>query len=271
MNNILYRPQKTSYLAIFFIAIYCLLATFFAGLASENIALSATFNGLKLPIREPLNLLIVFLFFYLFPRFFGKFEFSEINWGRPYASLIGILVPLLLIIIVWGIFYFTGSLIIDSISLSPNIISFPIILSLVFVLIHGAAEQLLINKIGQEVFAQKFGVWGGILAAGIMFAALQALQGYDSPIYIINSLIFGALLGILAQVFGLMAAAIAHGVWTWAEIIVLPQILQYHLVPNFISGGGQDSYSSPIFAIVALALCFALGVLINLNYRQNHD
>lgn len=252
-------------------AIYVVLATYFAGLASTNIAYGLAFNGIAIPVREPLNFALVLAFYWLFMKYQPNLINIPMPLGGLSAILFGVGSTVILLSATWFGFWQIGALS----NITPRIFdqqtTIGVLFGFVFVFIHGLSEQWLFQKIGQQFFTQFYGKWVGILSAGIMFAILQALQGYVEPIYIINSVAFGALMAILAAKFGLLAAAAAHGFWTWAEVIFLPAAYDFKLKASLFSGQGQDSYSSLIFTLVVVVLCLILGFAKNFNYKTQHD
>ncbi|KAF0117505.1 MAG: hypothetical protein FD163_1510 [Hyphomonadaceae bacterium] len=264
-------PKLKQIIALVSSAIYVVAATYFAGLASTNIAYGLAFKGIAIPVREPLNIGIVLAFYWLFLKYQRNLVNNPMPIGGLKAVFFGVGTTIILLSATWFGLWQIRALTNFTPSPIDQQAAIGVIFGFVFVFIHGLSEQWLLQKIGQQLFAQFYGKWVGILSAGAMFAILQALQGYATPIYIVNSVVFGVLMAIMAAKFGILAAAAAHGFWTWAEVIYLPAAFDFHLSAGLFSGQRQDSYSSLIFTLVAAALCLILGFAKNFNYKTKHD
>lgn len=265
------RPKLKQISAHGFVAVYVVLATFLAGLASTNIAYGFAFDGLKIPLREPLNLGIVLVFYWLFLKYQPNAIITQMSIGGFWSACFGIGATIVLLLAVWLIFWQTGVLANIAARTIDGQTALSIAVGFIFVFIHGLSEQWLIQKIGQQLLANTYGIWAGLIGAGAMFAILQALQGYNAPIYMLNSFAFGVFMAILAHKFGLLAAAAAHGFWTWGEVIYLPTAFTFQFRPAVFVGYGPDSYGSIVFTIVTTLLCLILGIATNINYKPNND
>jgi|GEM_PF-5086545 membrane protease YdiL (CAAX protease family) len=266
------KPANTkSILALLLLAAYVVLAAYFAGIISTSIAYSLTFLGVIIPIREPINLGLVFVFYWLILKYKPDLVQSKMPIGGGWGVMFGIATTLVLLAIVWLFLFLLGILRIIDLRVMDTQATIGIFTGLLFVFLHGLSEQWLIQKLGQQIFTSHFGKWVGVICAGIMFAALQALQGYSEPIYVVNSLVFGVFMAILALRFGVIAAASAHCIWTWTEVVLLPALFDFEFRQGTATVHGLDSYGSPIFTIVVVILCLILGFVSNMFYNPNDD
>ena len=263
-------------------AIFALLATFLAGIVSSDISATLIRWGLNLPLREPINLAIIIGFYLLWLKLakkpFGNGEFNgPIKFGNLKSFIIGAVVCALILGLSWGSLLVTNH--IES-SAKPKeignaLLVISLIYSLFFVLLHGLAEQFLLGVIAQNYAIGKLGYFGGIIIGATLFLLLQTLQGYQTIGLMLSSFAIGLVLAILAQKYGVLAAASLHGFWTWFEVSVLPQFFAIKLKSNIFAAGGTDTYGSMAFTIisfiVALVLYWGLGVSKTLLYKSNND
>jgi hypothetical protein len=143
-------------------------------------------------------------------------------------------------------------------------------------LAHGLAEQVLLQSVAQRsVFCgSQPGRWRLLVSAGIAgagLAAVQGLQGYASPIELANALLFGMLLGIIALgPGGILAAGFAHGLWTWAERLIIGDLLGAEVIttdpPTYLAGPGPDTYTSEVFSLCLIA-AIALAAMLLLRSK----
>lgn len=242
--------------------------------------MSAVFAGLSLPIREPLNLALIGIFYFVWQKASKPTVSANlgrvIGFGNIFSMLGGFAAQAMLLIVSWSIAYIGRQIELGPMPLHEGQdIMFNLLFGLVVVLLHAIAEQLLIQKIANEVALVEINPLFGVIISALLFMALQGLQGYANFGFLLSSFCFGLVLGSLAQRFGLFAAAGAHAIWTWAETIAIPQFYNVKMKDNIWSGGGDDTYGSLIFAFVCLSafavLRLKLGVQQSLNYKQSND
>lgn len=213
-------------------------------------------------LREPLNVALALLFLALWKRWQPAASYSAPKWGHvgiglPLGLLVGMALPALAL---WGL----SQLELATFK-APQIEAVALLVPFIFLIAHGFAEEALVRVIGQRSGHYAFGALGGIGVSALCFCALQALQGYVSPVHILNSALFGACLGFLALGRGGIWAAIgAHAGWSWLETALLGQVGQIVKAPSWLAGAGADSYGSPIFSWVLIA---ALGLQLSLHLR----
>jgi hypothetical protein len=141
-------------------------------------------------------------------------------------------------------------------------------------LAHGLAEQVLLQVIAQRAVMagavpgalSPVRQLAGAMLAGICLAGVQALQGYASPIELLNSFLLGTLLGVVALGSGgILAAGIAHGLWTWAERLVIGDIVGAQVIatdpPTYLAGPGPDTYTSEAFSL-CLVVAITLAIIL---------
>lgn len=263
-------------------AVFALAATFIAGAASSDLAIGLVQMGLNLPLREPLNFAIVFGFFLLWQRLSPK---TEVNFCQSKAIIYGDLKSLLLGALAIAFVLGASWLILILLNQVANFgkldtkfelaLALGLVFSLSFILIHGLAEQFLLAFVAQETATQKYGTLFGILIVAFVFCTLQYLQGYRSIGYILSSIGFGLLIGVLSKRFGMIAAASLHGFWTWIETVLIPTFYKTSFKENLFAGGTADTYQSLAFAIVctlvAICLYFWLGLSKSFNYKAIDD
>lgn len=231
--------------------IYSIIATYCAGELSEQIARFLVINGLGFPIREQLNILMVVFFYYIYIKFYEPPK-NTIKFGNLSGFFISIITILLILLISWSFMIFSWQIKDFKLNISSNIDPIAIAASIIFMIMHGFAEQFLIQKLAQQNFDAMFGRNAGILAAGFAFASLQTWQGYSDIIYIINSFMIGVLMAMFAIKFGIMAAATMHGLWTFFETQLLPLFFSYNIINKPFLNIGTDSYGSLFFGVICL-------------------
>jgi membrane protease YdiL (CAAX protease family) len=232
----------------------CIFA-YFAGSASSSIAQTLVQFGGPNYLREPLNAGIALLCLMMWQKWRPAARYSSPKWGHvsiglPVGMLVGIALPALAL---WFLAS-TGNANIVGPTINPIALGVPVI----FLIVHGFAEESLVRGIAQREGHSFFGALIGIGLAAICFCALQALQGYYGLWHLINSALFGACLGFLALGPGGIWTAIgAHAGWSWLEIAVLGQAGQITKSNAWLAGTGPDSYGSPAFSLVLITFLSA--------------
>jgi membrane protease YdiL (CAAX protease family) len=233
-----------------------------AGTLSTSLANWLVQSGGPLFMREPLNVALAILFLALWKKWQPGAAYSPPKWGQvaiglPLGLLVGSALPALALWIMYGLGVATIK--------GPQIEPIALLVPFIFLIAHGFAEEAIVRSISQRAAHYAFGGLAGIVIAGLCFCALQAMQGYLGPTYLLNSFLFGASLGFLALGRGGIWAAIgAHAGWSWLETAVLGQAGQIVKTQSWLSGGGADSYGSPVFSFVLL---IALGLQLSLHLR----
>ncbi len=247
------------------IAIVCVLS--FNGLANLVAEKLQSFWPF-LPLKEPIQLALTFLLFIGLSRYLN---FPKDN-RMPLGTIDSVCYSVILLIGLVGVSFLIlaafGLIMRDEMA---QFGIFEIMVGSLFMVMHGASEQLISQGI-VHVYARGFwGKYAGIAAAALCFALTQILQGYNAPILIINSLILGTLFAIIAARFGLMGAIFAHGAWTWFEVLVLGQVFGLELKPLPPLFIDSDSYGTIVLTFTASALCFLLLFFKQNDYKDAHD
>lgn len=243
-----------TYLAIATAAIAACACALLAGNVSEVLA-QVLLQRFGAPfLREPLNAGIALALLWGWQKWRPAGNYSPPKWGRVAIGLglggfIGAALPMsaLVIMSVLGVATLKGP------TVEPHILAIPVI----FVVIHGLAEESLIRGIAQREGHTYFGPLAGVCLAALSFAVLQGLQGYVGLVQICNSALFGGVLGFLALgPGGIWTAVGAHAGWTWLETTLLGGSGQIVKSSSWLAGMGHDSYGSPLFSIVLIiVLC----------------
>jgi membrane protease YdiL (CAAX protease family) len=203
-------------------------------------------------LREPLNLCIAVAALLVWQKWsaislYAKPKLGSVTPGIIGGLGLGLALPALALVIMVA----TGIAQFKLVGADAFALLFPI----PFLILHGFAEETMIRGVAQRMGQTLFGPGGGILLAALAFSGLQFLQGYDSLWHVINSFLFASALGALALCRGgLIAAAVAHAAWTWLETIALGTCFTFEKLGGFWAGSGPDSYGSPIFSVVIIAV-----------------
>jgi membrane protease YdiL (CAAX protease family) len=226
---------------------------YFAGNASQSLAMWAVLHQGPNFMREPINAAIALLIYLAWRKWRPIANYSEPKWGQIGVGLvlgfvIGIGLPGLALGAMAG--------------LNLAVIKPP---SFFVLIIHGLAEEILVRGVAQREGHTYFGPWGGVILAALCFCGLQVLQGYNGLFEIANSALFGAVLGLLALGRGGIWSAVgAHAGWSWLETAFLGEKGQIVKTSSWLAGQGPDSYGSPLFSLVLLGV---LGGQIFLQIR----
>ena len=256
------RHRLTPYLAVVAaLAAGCVFALF-AGSTSQTLAQMSVQAGGPNFMREPINAAIAVLLFLMWRRWRPSARFSSPKWGHiAFGLVMGLFIGIALPGLALWLLSVTKNAVITAPSINPIALGVPF----VFLILHGFAEESLIRGLAQREGHYRFGPLVGIGVAALCFCALQALQGYIGVWNVVNGVLFGACLGFLALGPGGIWAAIgAHAGWSWLEIAVLGQSGQIVKAKTWVAGSGPDSYGSPAFTCVLVAL---LGLQLALHYR----
>lgn len=221
-----------------------------------------------LPLKEPIQLSVTFLLFIGLSRFLALHNDNKMALGTIESVCLSVI---LTIFLVGASFVILASIGLIERQSVQNFGTFEIMIGSVFMIMHGASEELISQGIVHAYARGFWGKWAGIIAAALCFAITQTLQGYDAPILIINNLILGAFFAIIAMRFGLIAAIFAHGTWTWFEVLVLGQVLGLKLKPVPPLFIDTDSYGTIVLTFVGMLLCFSLLFFGQNRYKAKHD
>jgi membrane protease YdiL (CAAX protease family) len=226
---------------------------FFAGSASQSLAQSLVQMGGPSYLREPLNAGIAFLCLMMWQRWRPAARYSSPKWGHIAIGLgVGLLVGIALPALALSILTLTG----DAQLLAPKVHPVALAVPFIFLIVHGFAEESMIRGIAQREGHNSFGPLAGVGLAAICFCALQASQGYFGIWHLVNGILFGTCLGLLALgPGGIWTAVGAHAGWSWLEIAVLGQAGQITKTASWFAGSGPDSYGSPAFTLVLVIVC----------------
>jgi membrane protease YdiL (CAAX protease family) len=255
-------PNLRLFFAILTAALATIASALLAGNVSSAMAQVVTSKGGPDFVREPINVAIALALLWAWRNWRRGALYSPPAWGNVALGLaiglaVGILLPGIALAIMAGLRVATLS--------PPNVPPVVLAVPFVFLILHGLAEESLVRGITQREGHNLFGPIGGVVLAALSFAVLQALQGYHDIWNIINSALFGAVLGFLALgPGGIWAASGAHAGWTWLEVAVLGGDGQIVKTASWLAGSGRDSYGSPVFTLVLLVV---LGAQLSLHLR----
>ena len=238
------------------VMVYAWLAAYSAGEISHHLSFLIGESGGPDYFREPINLGLALLALWLWRGLSGDGAplaptLGSPTWGLGGGWIVGCVLPGLALVLMAalgaGIF-------------SPTRVQLlALILPIPFILIHALAEEVIIRGIAQRSAQRLYGPMAGIGLAALTFCILQATQGYGSVWHIVNSALFGAVLGFLALGRGgIWAAAAGHAGWTWLETSWIGDGVTFTKMPGFWAGFGPDSYGAPTFTVV---LMFTLGLI----------
>jgi membrane protease YdiL (CAAX protease family) len=261
----------TQNLRLFFALLTAALAACASALLAGNVSnavaqVAISYQG-PAYIREPINLAIALALLWAWRQWRRGALFSPPAWGNVAIGLsLGLVVGIILPGAALGVMALMGLASFKAPVVAPVVLAVPFI----FLILHGLAEESLVRGIAQREGHNLFGPLAGIGLAAMSFAALQMLQGYAAPWQIINSALFGAVLGFLALgPGGIWAASGAHAGWTWLEVAVLGADGQIVKTAHWLAGSGRDSYGSPIFTLVlVLMLCLQMSLHLRAQKRK---
>lgn len=256
-------PAKYHAIIYAIISIFCI---YIAGEASRIIAFFANDKGINFPIREFINLVIILLFAKIF--FARENELVTIKDFNLSAIIIGAFCASFIVFGSWAIALFTRTI---SIASKSNFANITLFFSFIILFIHGFCEEFIAQKFVRTKFVKTYGRLNGILLCALIFPIIQFLQGYRSPIFIIDSYLIGLVFTILANRFGYISAAAMHGIWTWLELVLFPEILTLKVNQNNIWFSQSDTYGSVSLLIICMVLIFALSLFDIFGYKNAHD
>jgi membrane protease YdiL (CAAX protease family) len=258
-------PKFRLFFAILTAGLAACASALLAGNVSSALAQIITSGGGPSFVREPINVVIALALLWAWQRWRAGSLYSPPKWGQVALGLgiglgIGIALPAIALAIMWA----SGVAVITAPTVAPVVLAVPFI----FLIVHGLAEESLIRGIAQREGHNLFGPLGGVALAAISFAALQTLQGFTGGWQIVNSALFGGVLGFLALgPGGIWAAVGAHAGWSWLEVAVLGEEGQIVKNSSWLAGTGRDSYGSPAFTLVLVTL-LVLQILLHLRAHR---
>lgn len=257
--------RRTDWPLLAFGCVYAVVVAFAIGQASGFIASESARVGGPERLREPVNVALALGAFWIWLRIAPKARTAKPGFGSPVHALadgltLGIALPAIAlgVLVMSGLAYFEP----ESAPLDPWIVA----AGFGFLCLHSFAEETLMRGVAQRAGEAAFnggvaGGWAGVLSGGVAFAALQILQGFPGPVFVLNGFLFGCVAGLLARgKGGILSATALHAAWAWLETIVLPRAGSFSVEPGFWGGGGPDSYGSGVFAVVLCAAIAALAV-----------
>jgi hypothetical protein len=254
--------QFKNFMSLFY-ALIAIITVVLCGKASDLIAMSLANMGTEFPIRDLINLGLILVIINLgFAKKKPIITISEINTDAIFS---GVSVGFLLVGIAWIIAILKNGVLIGYAPQDGNLL--PIFGGFFILLLHGFAEQFIIQKFVRQYLIKDFGIIGGTLITALCFPIIQALQGYYQPIYLINGIVIGLLFTLLANLYGAVAPSVAHSIWSWLELITIPQIYFFFVRPNNPFFSGNDTYGSYSIMISGGCLLFALLLLQIFSYK----
>jgi membrane protease YdiL (CAAX protease family) len=256
-------PNQILWLNISRAMIAAIVFAFIAGDVSMALASRLVQVGGPWFLREPLNVGLALLFLWLWKRWQPSASYSAPKWGHIGLGLamglvVGIILPTSALWLMVGL---------KAAAIKPPQIDYiALLVPFIFLIFHGFAEESILRTVAQRTGHHALGAIGGVAIAAVSFAILQGLQGYLGPFNIINSVLFGAVLGFLALgPGGIWSAVGAHAGWSWLETAALGQPGQIVKSRSLWAGTGPDSYGSPLFSAILIAV---LALQLALHLRQ---
>jgi membrane protease YdiL (CAAX protease family) len=228
---------------------------FAIGEVSRGLAMTAMSVAHVPVMREPIAVLLALGGLALWNRVAPADRHARPFWGHMgWGLLAGIGLGLALPGLALAIMQLAGA---AQISLPKPFVWTMLGLPALFLVLHGFAEEIMMRAIAQRAGHYWLGPLAGVVLAAFAFSALQWLQGYVDPTTLLNSWLFGLILGLVAlSRAGIWGTIAAHAAWSWLELVVLGQPGQIVKAASFWAGAGPDSYGSPVFTCVLLvALC----------------
>jgi hypothetical protein len=243
--------HRTSLPVVAAAVVIALLGTYAAGLASQTVATLAIQAGLFVPLRDAVCLGLVLAVLFLWHRS-GRLVRAP-TWGAPVPALLAACtVGLLPLALAWGGMALAGAVQTEPVATGALAAA---IAGLPFLLMHGLAEQTLVRRLAQGQVQARFGALAGIAVGAAVWTGVQWLQGYGGPLEVLNSFLLAVLLGLVARgPGGVIAAGLAQGLWTWAEVVLLKSGLGLTVLADEApwAGSGSDTYGSVIFTLALL-------------------
>lgn len=145
-----------------------------------------------------------------------------------------------------------------------------IVAILVLFAIQGSAEEAVTRGFVMQGVGAGWGVWAGLAVQAVIFAVLHGSNPGATPVALGNVAAFGIMLGLLVLWRGNLWAAIGfHGVWNWAQGMVLGydvsgmgfgrSILVQTVSPDAsaMMTGGKFGAEGSLVTLVALVLAIA--------------
>lgn len=251
-------PSPSTGRQVVLAALVALVGTVAAGLASAELAAWLVRAGVQVPLREPLNLVMVLGIGWLAYRWLGMPQLIRLGRFAP-GLMVGSGLALGILLAAWGLLIQTGA------AASPRWVgdtTSPLALALFalpWMVLHGMSEQYLVHRLAQDRAERWRGPWPGIIVAALVWTGVQAMQGYVAPVLLVNSFLLGCLFGYVARgPGGVLAAGLAHGLWSWLETVVWRSLWTWQLEPGLGAVRDQDSYGTWALTLVLLALLLAL-------------
>ncbi len=91
-------------------------------------------------------------------------------------------------------------------------------LAVILVALQTGAEEVFFRGWLQPILCARWGVWAGLTATSVLFAAAHMLRAHWSPVAGLNLVLAGLVFGLLAlRTGGLWAPFGAHFAWNWLE------------------------------------------------------
>jgi membrane protease YdiL (CAAX protease family) len=207
------------------------------------------------------------------------------------AALAGLIVALFTFAAVLLIALVGGNLVLEKALALPGATTLEGVLAgALLLLFQSSAEEWFFRGWLQPILATRLGVWQGLFAASILFAAAHAVLNVQSIMACVNVFLAGLLFGLLALRFGnLWAPIAAHWTWNWVEQSVvgltpnpgvdpLGSLFDLKLTGSPLAGAGLDELNGAgavtvvfIIVVAALALFPAKGATSSLHAHRRSD
>jgi membrane protease YdiL (CAAX protease family) len=249
------RPTFSAWVQVVRGAAYAVLLAWAVGEASMTLSTLLAESGGPPLMREPIALALALGAFATWRRFspgaaHGRPYQGDFGHGLLLGSALGLAVAAAALVLADATGWAQARWGAGTAPFASALVALPLIL------VHGFWEELMLRGVAQRTAERALGAawgpWGGIATGALAFALLQALQGYDGPVHIANSLLFGALAGHLARgKGGIVAAGALHGTWSWFDLSLAPVLADVAFVDGVQGGGGRDAYGSLALTLVA--------------------
>jgi membrane protease YdiL (CAAX protease family) len=129
-----------------------------------------------------------------------------------------------------------------------------------------ATQEMFFRGWIQPVLGAAWGVWPGLFVTSLAFAAFHVAAGAHGPLVVLNLLLAGLLLGLLAlRSGGLMTSSAAHLIWAWtgfAGLATSPVQLTIQVrLRGPVLWSGRDAGLGGSLAVTAVLLILLLAIV----------
>ncbi len=224
--QLVYKAKKTPHsivallLSLVFVIVGQLLGYLVIELFPNNLFKSSIWNAAFNEFKEilfPFLFIIVVIFFWV--KFYEKRNFSTLGFTKDNFCKklgIGLIAGVVMFSSAIAFLYFTNNLATEKSFNSTYV--FPSLLILLSYFVQGSTEEIVFRGWLLPVLAKKLHPWLAIMLSSIMFALLHALNDNITIFAIINLLLFGIFISLLAlRQASIIGVCIWHAMWNWLQ------------------------------------------------------